>query len=142
MPEANLGTLFTTHGRITTGLIALLGAVQVYRWVARRKFGVGYGLVWLTTCLAVLLVAIAPSLLLLLGRLAGSREPEGALRLAGFLFIAVILLYLSLKASALEDKLERLVQAMALRDALGPAGTKEPPPDAGAREPAGTHTST
>ena len=127
MPAGGFETLFTTHGRITTGLVALLGAVQVYRWVARRRFGVGYGLVWLATCLGVLSVAIFPSLLLWLGRAAGSREPEGALRLAGFLFIAAILLYLSLKASALEDELERLVQAMALRDALGKGDAPRPP---------------
>jgi hypothetical protein len=131
MPDPALGTLFTTHGRITTGLVALLGAVQVYRWVARRKFGVGYGLVWLATCLGILLVAAVPSLLLGLGRLAGSREPEGALRLAGFLFIAAILLYLSLKASALEDKLERLVQATALREALAESARRPPLPEGG-----------
>jgi hypothetical protein len=118
VPDATLSGLFTLHGRITTGAFALLGALQIYRWVARRKLGVGYGLVWLATCLGILLVAVVPSILLGLGRLAGSREPEGALRLAGFLFIAAILLYLSLKASAHEERLERLVQAMALREAL------------------------
>jgi hypothetical protein len=121
--ESGLGPLFTVHGRITTAAVALLGAVQIYRWVARRKLGVGYGLVWLGTCLGILLVAAMPSLLVWLGRMAGSREPEGALRLAGFLFIAAILLYLSLKASALEDKLERLVQSIALRDATAAPGT-------------------
>jgi len=60
-------------------------------------------------------VSIFPELLVALGRLAGSREPEGALRLAGFVFVAIVLLYLSLKVSALEAKLEALVQALALR---------------------------
>jgi hypothetical protein len=124
LPEPALTVLFTTHGRITTGIVALLGAVQVYRWISRRKLGIGYGLVWMGTCLAILFVAVFPSTLLWLGRLAGSREPEGALRLAGFLFIAAILLYLSLKASALEEKLERLVQTMALREALDRAPTE------------------
>ncbi len=132
MPPTAAGVLFTPHGRLTTAALAIIGALLVYRWVARRKFGVAYGLVWLATFLGVLLVAMVPSLLLWLGRLAGSREPEGALRLAGFLFIAVILLYLSLKASAQEEKLERLVQAIALREALA---TREEGPAAEQRSP-------
>ena len=108
------GALFTLHGRITTALLAALGALQIYRWVGRRKLGMAYGLVWLGICAALVAVSIFPQLLVTLGRLAGSREPEGALRLAGFVFVAIVLLYLSLKVSALEAKLEALVQALAL----------------------------
>jgi hypothetical protein len=112
--DLDSGTLFTLHGRITTAVLALLGSVQVFRWVGRRKLGMAYGLVWLAICSALLAVSVFPALLVGLGRLAGSREPEGALRLAGFVFVAVVLLYLSLKVSALEAKLEALVQALAL----------------------------
>ena len=108
------GALFTLHGRITTALLAAFGALQIYRWVGRRKLGMAYGLVWLGICAALVAVSIFPELLVALGRLAGSREPEGALRLAGFVFVAIVLLYLSLKVSALEAKLESLVQALAL----------------------------
>lgn len=113
-PES--GALFTLHGRITTALLATLGAVQIFRWVGRSKLGMAYGLVWLAICSALLAVSVFPELLVGLGQLAGSREPEGALRLAGFVFVAVVLLYLSLKVSALEAKVEALVQALALRD--------------------------
>lgn len=113
--DLDSGALFTLHGRITTALIAALGAVQLFRWVARRKLGMAYGLVWLGICSALLAVSVFPVLLVRLGQLAGSREPEGALRLAGFVFVAIVLLYLSLKVSALEAKLEALVQALALR---------------------------
>jgi hypothetical protein len=105
---------YTLHGRVTTAALALLGCVQIFRWVGRRKLGMAYGLVWLAICFALLAVAAFPVLLVQLGQLAGTREPEGALRLAGFVFVAIVLLYLSLKVSALEAKLEALVQALAL----------------------------
>jgi hypothetical protein len=114
--EPGTSALFTLHGRITTAVIAALGALQVLRWVGRRKLGMAYGLVWLGICLALVGVSIFPETLVGLGRLAGSREPEGALRLAGFVFVAIVLLYLSLKVSALEAKLEALVQALALQE--------------------------
>jgi len=110
------GALFTLHGRITTAAIATLGAWQIFRWVAGRKLGMAYGLVWLAICGALVCVSIFPALLVGLGNLAGSREPEGALRLAGFVFVAIVLLYLSLKVSALEARVETLVQALALRE--------------------------
>jgi len=49
------------------------------------------------------------------------------MRLAGFVFVAAILLHLSLKTSALERRLEELVQALALRDA-DLSGTEPRPP--------------
>jgi hypothetical protein len=119
-------------------VLAVLGALQVFRWIGRRKLGMAYGLVWLAICAALLAVSVFPALLVGLGRLAGSREPEGALRLAGFVFVAVVVLYLSLKVSALEAKLEALVRALALhqqppnpedklvRDARNPAPTGAP----------------
>jgi hypothetical protein len=61
---------FTLHGRITTGILALLGALQIYRWVARRKLTLSYGLVWLAICFALLAVVLFPDLLLWLGWLA------------------------------------------------------------------------
>jgi hypothetical protein len=113
--DLGTGALFTMHGRVTTAVLAALGALQIFRWVGRRKLGMAYGLVWLGICAALVAVSVFPELLVALGRLAGSREPEGALRLAGFVFVAIVLLYLSLKVSALEAKLEALVQALALR---------------------------
>jgi len=132
------GALYTLHGRVTTAVLAALGALQIFRWVGRRKLGMAYGLVWLGICAALVAISIFPGLLVGLGQLAGSREPEGALRLAGFVFVAIVLLYLSLKVSALEAKLEALVQALALRQAppsaderpAVPAGTT---PDAGSK---------
>jgi len=49
------------------------------------------------------------------------------MRLAGVVFVAAILLHLSLKTSALERRLEELVQALALRDADLPGTEPEPP---------------
>ena len=122
--EFESGTLFTLHGRITTGLLAAFGVLRIYRWVGQRKLGMAYGLVWLGICFALIGVSLFPQMLIWLGWLAGSREPEGALRLAGFVSVAMVLLYLSLKVSALEAKLEALVQALALEQALRfpPAG--------------------
>jgi len=131
--DLDSSALFTLHGRITTAVLALLGSVQVFRWVGRRKLGMAYGLVWLAICCALIAVSVFPALLLGLGRLAGSREPEGALRLAGFVFVAVVLLYLSLKVSALEAKLEALVQALALHQTL-PSGRDERAPTSSAKQ--------
>jgi hypothetical protein len=137
--DLDSGALFTLHGRITTAVLALLGSVQVFRWVGRRKLGMAYGLVWLAICCALIAVSAFPALLLGLGQLAGSREPEGALRLAGFVFVAVVLLYLSLKVSALEARLEALVQALALQQAprSGPVGkaASDPNNPASSRSP-------
>ena len=127
MDPSSAEIFFGTHGRLTTIFLAAIGAWQVYRWVSRGRLGVSYGLVWLGVCLALLVVAAFPATLLWAGRLAGTREPEGAMRLAGFVFVAAILLHLSLKTSALERRLEELVQALALRDADLPGTEPEPP---------------
>lgn len=129
--DLDSGALFTLHGRITTAVLALLGSAQIFRWVGRRKLGMAYGLVWLAICFALLAVSVFPALLVGLGRLAGSREPEGALRLAGFVFVAVVLLYLSLKVSAIEARLETLVQALALH---------QPPPSGSGEKAAPSHS--
>jgi hypothetical protein len=41
------------------------------------------------------------------------------MRLAGFVFVAIVLLYLSLRVSKLEARVETLVQALALQAAAG-----------------------
>jgi hypothetical protein len=110
--------LFSVQGRIVLCLLGAAGLAQIVRWLARRRLGLGYGLIWTALFASLLLVAAFPQLVHGLARVLGSREPEGALRLGGFTFVIAVLLYLSLKTSRLQQRLNHLVQEIAVREGL------------------------
>jgi hypothetical protein len=110
----------TLHSRLTLAVVAAVGLMAIARSIARRRLTLGYGLLWLGVFAGLAALAVFPGLAFWLGRLAGSREPEGAVRLAGFIFIVVVLLYLSLRTSELQQKVHELVQELALREPQRP----------------------
>lgn len=131
--------IFTVYGRVIIALLACGGVAAVYYWLSRRRLGTGYGVLWLGIFGALLAVAVFPITAVWVGRIAGSREPEGGLRLGAFLVAFVLLLYMSLKTSQLQRRIEELVQTLALReaarkprpelDAAGAVPPLTPPPD-------------
>ena len=122
--------IFTPHGRVILALIGAAGVTAVYRWLSKRRLGTGYGLIWIAVFTSLIGVAAFPRLVPWVAWVAGSREPEGGLRLVAFSFTFVILLYLSLKTSQLQHRVDELVQALALKDAPKSAPPPALPPDA------------
>jgi len=118
--------LFTPYGRVILALIAVLGIVQVYRWLAARRLGAGYGVLWSSVFVALLVVAAFPITAFWVSWLLGARDPEGGLRLGAFVFAFVMLLYMSVKTSQLQRRIEELTQALALKDARATDDPKPP----------------
>ncbi len=108
---------FSPHGRLVLALAGIAGLCLVYRWLVRRSLGAGHGVVWTGVFASLIVVAALPGTVVWVGWIAGSQEPFGGLRLGAFLVAFVLLLYLSVKTSLLQRRIEELVQALALREA-------------------------
>jgi hypothetical protein len=105
---------------VVLALAGFGGLYLVHRWLARRNLGVGYGVLWTGVFSALVIIAAFPVAVVWVGDVAGSKEPEGGLRLGAFLVAYILLLYLSVKTSLQQRRLEELVQILALRDAKNP----------------------
>lgn len=111
--------LFTLQVRVALVVVACVGLLQIYKWLSRRHLGPGYGMLWIVVFLGLMIIALFPVTVFWAAGVTGAREPEGGLRLAAFIFVFVMLLYMSVKISQLERRIEELVQALALREARG-----------------------
>jgi hypothetical protein len=101
----------------------LLIALIVYL-VSRQKLHVGFGLLWLlTTVGAMTLVSIA-RLRDAVTPAVGAVYPASALSLLAFVFVFVVLIFFSVKLTALSARQTRILQALALmeQETREPAG--------------------
>jgi hypothetical protein len=93
----------------------LLIALIVYL-VSRQKLHVGFGLLWLlTTVGAMTLVSIA-RLRDAVTPAVGAVYPASALSLLAFVFVFVVLIFFSVKLTALSARQTRILQALALME--------------------------
>lgn len=99
-------------------VVAVLGSASllliVLELVRRKKLKEEYSLLWLLTCIALLILSFWRSLLEVLAQLMGIFYPPTALFVVGFGFVLLILLHFSTVISRLSTENKELAQRLAI----------------------------
>ena len=99
-------------------VVAVLGSASllliVLELVRRKKLKEEYSLLWLLTCIALLILSFWRSLLEVLAQLVGIFYPPTALFVVGFGFVLLILLHFSTVISKLSTENKQLAQRLAI----------------------------
>ena len=99
-------------------VLLILGAVALFGmivWLIKhKKIEVKYSIIWLAFSATMILFAIFPYLVLVLGDISGVANPVNFIFLTLFVFILLILLSVSAVISGFSTKIKRLAQANAL----------------------------
>ena len=94
------------------GAIALFGMIV---WLIKhKKIEVKYSIIWLAFSATMILFALFPYLVLVLGDISGVANPVNFIFMTLFVFILLILLSVSAVISGFSTKIKRLAQANAL----------------------------
>ncbi len=93
------------------GVAFILGIVNLVRV---RRLHAGFAILWLSACLAVIVLVSIPPLLRFVTRTVGALFPASALSLIAFAFVFAVLILFSVQLSGLIDRQARLVQTFAL----------------------------
>ena len=94
------------------GAIALFGMIV---WLIKnKKIEVKYSIIWLAFSATMILFAVFPYLVLVLGDISGVANPVNFIFMTLFVFILLILLSVSAVISGSSTKIKRLAQANAL----------------------------
>ena len=100
--------------RILLIVIVVISCVYAVRQIRRRRLSLAYSLLWLVMALLMLLAAIFPQLIYDLSDAIGLGLPINMVLLAFSFFSLVMLFYLTMIVSQLNDRNRRLTQQMAL----------------------------
>ena len=93
------------------GAIALFGMIV---WLIKnKKIEVKYSIIWLAFSATMILFAVFPYLVLVLGDISGVANPVNFIFMTLFVFILLILLSVSAVISGFSTKIKRLAQANA-----------------------------
>jgi len=99
-------------------LVSLIGAIAlslvVLELVRRRRLQERYSMLWLVTCLALIVLAAVPGLLNKISSALGIAYPPNALFIAAFGFVLLVLLNFSIAVSRLSEQSSRLAQRLAM----------------------------
>ncbi|HWW90158.1 MAG TPA: DUF2304 domain-containing protein [Solirubrobacteraceae bacterium] len=125
--------MISTNLRIIAiaGSLALL--LFIIELVRRRRLKEEYSVLWVTTAVVLLLLAIWGGLLRSLTHGIGAISQASTLYFFGLIFVVFLLLHFSLRVSQLERRVITLLQEIAL---LGEAH-RDPAPDAGRQQDKG-----
>lgn len=107
------------------GLALILLLVNLVR---TKRLYVSYAIIWILAVVGLMVIVSVPSLLYVLPELVGAVYPASALSLLAFLFIFVVLIFMSVKFSTLSARQVQLIQQMALQAAEedeGPTANQE-----------------
>lgn len=106
--------MISTNLRIIAiaGSLALL--IFIIELVRRRHLKEEYSVLWVTTALAVLLLAVWEGLLRNLAHFIGAMSQASALYFFGMIFVIFLLLHFSVRISKLERRVVVLLQEIAL----------------------------
>jgi hypothetical protein len=98
--------------------VSLIGAIGlslvVLELVRRRRLQERYSMLWLATCLALIVLAAVPGLLDTISSAVGIIYPPNALFVAAFGFVLLVLLNFSIAVSRLSEQSSRLAQRLAM----------------------------
>ena len=94
------------------GAIALFGMIV---WLIKhKKIEVKYSIIWLAFSATMILFALFPYLVLVLGDISGVANPVNFIFMTLFVFILLIMLSVSAVISGFSTKIKRLAQSNAL----------------------------
>ncbi|NNE45279.1 MAG: DUF2304 domain-containing protein [Rhodothermales bacterium] len=102
------------QGILLVDLIGLALIVLMINLLRTHRLNVGYSLTWIAATLASMVIVSVPSLLDLLPRLVGAEYPASALSLLAFLFIFLVLIFMSVRLSHLSARQIELVQMLSI----------------------------
>ena len=99
-------------------LLLIFGAIVLFGmivWLIKnKKIEVKYSIIWLAFSATMILFALFPYLVLVLGDISGVANPVNFIFMTLFVFILLILLSVSAVISGFSTKIKRLAQANAL----------------------------
>ncbi len=107
---------FSPAATLVLLLICLAAVLVCIGLLGRRKLTMGYTLVWLAVIGGLATLISVPHLVNVLSRVFASSTPDGVLRLLAFTTIVGFLLFFSVKVSELTNRIDDLVQRLALFD--------------------------
>ena len=99
-------------------VLLIFGAIVLFAmivWLIKnKKIEVKYSIIWLAFSATMILFAVFPYLVLVLGDISGVANPVNFIFLTLFVFILLIMLSVSAVISGFSTKIKRLAQANAL----------------------------
>jgi len=99
-------------------VLLIFGAIVLFAmivWLIKnKKIEVKYSIIWLAFSATMILFAVFPYLVLVLGDISGVANPVNFIFMTLFVFILLILLSVSAVISGFSTKIKRLAQANAL----------------------------
>lgn len=97
------------------GLIcAALALLAMFELVRRQNIKEKYTVLWLFTAVAILVVALDPSILDSLADITGIKSGPNVLLLVGGLVVTIVCVHLSVEVSRLEDRTRALAEEIGL----------------------------
>ena len=98
-------------------VVLLLGSVGLFAFILylikKGKLEIKYSIIWMAFSAAMLMFAIFPYFVLILGDIAGVLDPVNFIFLSQIVFILLILLSVSAVISGFSQKIKKLAQANA-----------------------------
>ncbi len=98
-------------------VVLLLGSVGMFAFILylikKGKLEIKYSIIWMPFSAAMLMFAIFPYFVLILGDIAGVLDPVNFIFLSQIVFILLILLSVSAVISGFSQKIKKLAQANA-----------------------------
>ncbi|MCB0291159.1 MAG: DUF2304 domain-containing protein [Calditrichaeota bacterium] len=104
------------QGIMVIDLMGLGFIILLINLVRTQKLNVSYAIIWLGAVLGLMSLVSVPELLNLLPRLFGAIYPASALSLLGFVFIFLVLIFMSVKLSQLSARQVELIQLLAQKE--------------------------
>ncbi len=105
------------QGIILLNIIGLVFIIWNINLVRQGRLYVGYGVIFIVSIFATMLLISVPFLLRLVTRLMGALFPASALTMMALGFIVLLLIYILTQTTILSNRLSRLVQDVAIREA-------------------------
>ena len=108
----------TFQGIIVLDFIGVTLLLWVLNLVRTGRLYVGYGVILVLAALASMALVSVPFLTQEFTRLSGAKYPASALTILALGFAAVLIVYTLTQVTIVSDRLARLTQELAIRDAL------------------------
>lgn len=97
-------------------LVTLFCFFNVVKKVKKGKFKIEYAIVWILVTLGLLVIALFPVISIQLSHLLGIVSPVNFVFLCIIFILGIVVYILSLKVSALEEKIYHLVEYVAVKE--------------------------
>jgi hypothetical protein len=106
--------MISTNLRVVAGIGSLALLLFIIELVRRRRLKEEYSVLWVTTAVVLLLLAVWGALLRELTHAIGAISQGSTLYFFGLIFVILLLLHFSLRVSDLERRIVAMTQEIAL----------------------------